>query len=538
MTTKYLTGAYPGGYTLSAAYTGLDIEATASVGGNGVSAAFYATIQNDGTINAAASVGVYLHAGGIVTNGSATETTALMEGYHVGLVMTGSGAVTNFGTIIGTEIAIYAHGSTTITNFGAIAGGTIRLEAGGIVTNGSPTDTTALIDGGFYAPFIAGTAAPGAAVTIHSPVNLRNGGTVTNGSATDTAALVRGQIFINRQTAITNFGTIFHGGKGKRNDAILLIGGGSVVNGSTADTQALIEGATGLYAYRYFGGPAFTITNFGTISGITGVAVQLGGKGNVLRVEAGSVFRGAVLGGGGTLDLASGEGMIGAVSGGNVTVSGHGRTTTFSNFGTLELAKGTGFTLSGTAVIASGGTGTLVADGALTVTGSLTVNGTLSGRGGVALSGAAFVEVDNATPSTLSITFKSAATATLALKTPAQFAATISGFAAGETIDLVGIAADSAVVNGSDQLVIDNGTTSVATLQLTGSYAGDTFTTASDGHGGTAITVSGGAAVAPVHGFVAAMAALSPAAGASHLPGLRLEEALRPLLVSPRAALA
>ena len=39
MSNTYLSGAYPGGYTLSAKYSGLVIEAGASVGGTGVSAA-------------------------------------------------------------------------------------------------------------------------------------------------------------------------------------------------------------------------------------------------------------------------------------------------------------------------------------------------------------------------------------------------------------------------------------------------------------------------------------------------------------------
>jgi hypothetical protein len=59
--------------------------------------------------------------------------------------------------------------------------------------------------------------------------------------------------------------------------------------------------------------------------------------------------------------------------------------------------------------------------------------------------------------------------------------------------------------------VIKNGTTTVATLQLAGNHAGDTFHVVSDGHGGTNITVtSGPARAAP---FIAAMAAVGAGGG-------------------------
>jgi hypothetical protein len=44
LSTKYLSGVYPAGYTLSAAYTGLVIESSASIGGSGVSAYFKASV--------------------------------------------------------------------------------------------------------------------------------------------------------------------------------------------------------------------------------------------------------------------------------------------------------------------------------------------------------------------------------------------------------------------------------------------------------------------------------------------------------------
>lgn len=78
----------------------------------------------------------------------------------------------------------------------------------------------------------------------------------------------------------------------------------------------------------------------------------------------------------------------------------------------------------------------------------------------------------------------------LELGAASEFAASIAGFTSGQTIDLLEIAATGATVNGSDQLVIVDGTSTVATLQLTGSYTGDTFNVTSDGDNGSDITVT------------------------------------------------
>jgi hypothetical protein len=99
--------------------------------------------------------------------------------------------------------------------------------------------------------------------------------------------------------------------------------------------------------------------------------------------------------------------------------------------------------------------------------------------------------------------------------------ATIAGFASGDTIDLLKIAATSASLNKLDQLIVFNGSTRVSTLQLTGAYQGATFTVTSDGDGGSAIALSGAAMVTPATVFAQAMAgvgiAASPAASPANL---------------------
>ncbi len=67
--------------------------------------------------------------------------------------------------------------------------------------------------------------------------------------------------------------------------------------------------------------------------------------------------------------------------------------------------------------------------------------------------------------------------ATFTLDEPATFGATIGGIGLDDTLDLVGITANGASVNGSDQLVVTENGTTVDTLQLIGNYSGFTFLT-------------------------------------------------------------
>ncbi|MBA3812628.1 MAG: hypothetical protein H0X27_13495 [Caulobacteraceae bacterium] len=132
----------------------------------------------------------------------------------------------------------------------------------------------------------------------------------------------------------------------------------------------------------------------------------------------------------------------------------------------------------------------------------------------------------------LGLTFNGA-DATLTIGSDAKFAATISGFAPTDTIYLVGKTADAAALGPGDTLVITNGAATVATFQLAGDYSAATFNVASNGHGGTLLTVSFPGAP-PAASFIAAMAGLgagghapAPAWASSHA------DACRPMLLAP-----
>ena len=148
------------------------------------------TVSNLGTISAQQE-GVELKHGGAVTNGSMNNSAARIEGYS-GLLLYASdyaaAVATNFGTIRGT---------------GDFVGAGAYLNGGVNLTNGAAGHAGALIDGfnGVVAfpAYIPTTF--GATVTNFGTiegniagVSLPVGGVVDNGSATDTQALIAGGV--------------------------------------------------------------------------------------------------------------------------------------------------------------------------------------------------------------------------------------------------------------------------------------------------------------------------------------------------------
>jgi hypothetical protein len=110
-------------------------------------------------------------------------------------------------------------------------------------------------------------------------------------------------------------------------------------------------------------------------------------------------------------------------------------------------------------------------------------------------------------------------------------AATIAGFAAGDTIDVLHQAATSATLETVDKLAVMNGTQTVANLQLSGNYTGGTFAVVSDGHGGANITVGAGLFAQAMSSMVGATTGHT-----GHIPDpSRLRS---PALACPRAMMA
>jgi hypothetical protein len=295
-------------------------------------------------------VGVYLKAGGLVNVSAGAAIYGGEAGSSPSYRGTGGAAV-------------YLRAGGTVSNEGVIAGGGNGYGGVGIELAGAGN------------VFNGGTISGGAGVM---GVLLKNGGTATNdGSiATGVATYNGGKIL--------NYGAI-SGGYMPSDPAptyslagVVVENNGTVVNGRAGDTTASIVATPSKYfgSYGVFvSGGEGTVTNFGTISGSID-SVKFGGTTDTLIVEAGCVFDGAVLGGGGTLELADGNGDISAFnSGGDITAFG----ATFQNFGTLEIGKMGKFSLTG------GGTGdgtvgagqTLIDAGTLLIDNTLTIDGSL-----------------------------------------------------------------------------------------------------------------------------------------------------------------
>jgi len=331
-----------------------------------------------------------------------------------------------------------------------------------------------------------------------------------------------------------------------------------VTNGSARDATALIQANTGVVVtYNAM------VTNFGTVVGTGGTAVQFSDASDVLVVEAGCAFVGRVLGDGGTLDLDSGKGVLtGLLAGGNVTVSGSMAATTFTNFGTVEIGAKASFATSGAVSLVAGQT--VTASGSLTLGGKdfavanggkletlgglLTVKGAVTGSGQVTIKGGT---LDFMSSFNQNVTFAGGA-GTLELAKSRSYGGTIFGFSktGGTFLDLADIgfvSSAEATYSGTKTggvLTVTDGT-HTARINLKGDYRSSTFVAASDGHGGTIIH-DPTAPVAPsppwiVPGagqrFIAAMAGLG-ASGAGLEPGAAWRPQAPPTLLAPRTAIA
>ena len=564
--------------------------------GDGVVAGQPASVANFGTlvggVGGGAYSGVYLRGGGVVTNGSASDTSALLEGIQSAvLVSAGAATVDNFGTLRsyggnavdwadpnGKGSAILVNGSAedtaalvsgaangvsfasggTVDNFGMIASSKYAgvtwtnpsSNAPALLVNGSAKDTTARISGatnGVY--FAADGTVTNFATIFASDIAIYGRGAVTvvNGGGADTTATIEGGtdgLFLIGGV-VTNFGVIDGGAQ---------LRGGVVTNGSAADRTALIEG---FYGVQISIGPNSSVTNFATIVGTSGTAVSFGEATDTLVVEAGCVFTGQVLGGGGTLDLDSGAGKLsGDLASGAVTVSGSMASTAFQQFDTFVIGATASFATTGAVAIAAGqsviGAGLLTlgmgktgvaSDGVIEAQGgTVVVNGAVTGSGH-ALIAAGLLDFTGAFAQ--NVNFLSGV-GTLELGRSRSYVGTITGFSAngGTALDLADIGftgAGEASYKGTKSggvLTVTDGK-HTAKIALIGDYRSTSFVAASDGHGGTLVRASGTLASGDATVFAAAMAGLTPAPSSSlaaWIAGCGREAA--PRLAGPRIQLA
>jgi hypothetical protein len=200
----------------------------------------------------------------------------------------------------------------------------------------------------------------------------------------------------------------------------------------------------------------------------------------------------------------------------------------FTSNGALKMAGGTidtpTVTLEAAGTLTGKGTvaGSIVNNGYLEATdGLLVVTGAISGNGLTKIGANATLELGSGSPDAV---FFNGTSATLRLDTPAAFKGTIVGFDALDKIDLRGIAGGTKATLDSKNVlhVLNAGSVEIASLQLTASNIGQSFTVGSDGAGGTMITGGGIAPGATVHNGVFQMFGPSNYDYTSMFPALAL----------------
>ena len=600
MTRKVLTGTYSSGYTIHSPVTILTLAARGYVGGDGIESEYKArayTVVNLGTIAASGNGfitgnGVFLYDGGNVTNGSSSGTSAIITAYCGIKILSGLGTVANFGTIAAKERS------------------GIFLSAGGSITNGSASDRTASISTAYRGDvgiecgdfnYMTGKyAGVGGTITNFATISggaagifLSAGGAITNGAPSDATALITGgdsglELFSNlggetkAETAtVTNFGTIVGGGADAYSAGVIMRCVGQLTNGSANDATSSIVGNTGVFVYD----AGDTVANFGTIEGTGGVAVDFKTAGDTLALHSGSIVVGGVDAGGGTIDALGGLATVrgdltnvgaiigagtltvaGAVSvfgpestirarvtlGGEAYIAGNLSVTAKGALTARSLVVGAGDTLTvsgaGSSVVATkvtisaGGiidalTGTLVeVDGAMSNAGTVVTSGGTAILTGP-LDGAGALQIHSGTlqvtgPYIGAVAF-TGTTGVLQLGLneltafeTITFLGTVSGLSTvgKSSLDLLGvpgedIATVAYVDNGHRTggtltvTVDDDGQGQSDVLTLAGDYVGGTWASGSDGHGGTKVIYRAANAPASPHAFIGAMAALGSSAG-------------------------
>jgi hypothetical protein len=468
--------------------------------------------------NAVANGGTIQLGGGVLGGGSLTDaSSAVLTGFGtVASVFSDLGKTTSAGG----ALAFRGVGDT----FSAALSGTEIDFSGGtdLLQNGaSLTASTVGLSGGASLTLAANQSFAG---------KLMQGTGTTLALGSTTLTLTAGSSMIAGTVSGTNGTLAFSGGaQAIAAGAVMNMAAWSITGGTTSVDETLtFKGAftMGSGATLTLGtGDKLTVTGPAMLSGLLHGASSL-------KVSTATVS-GLTIGG---TDILSDAGTM--TQTGAVTVGDKSTMTA-----TLQIAVGATYTIKAGAIgrgaaanstIADNGTlvdaaaGTIVDAVRISDTGSLVAaTGTfdaqkaLLGTGSITIDAGATLEADLSAAATISLAFDGAK-AGLALKNPSKFAATISGFATSDTIDLLGKAATSATLEAGDKLVIRNGTKAVATLQLAGTYAGDTFALASDGAGGTDITLNTAAArpPTPVLPFIAAMAAVDPRAPAHLTAGL------------------
>ena len=443
------------------------------------------TIDPGTTVSMANSVG-----GTALTLAAGSNQTGLIDNEGtIALSASGSQVQTRLliGTAAGGTVQLYGGGTVSLTdtdsgnNYSAISGpGTLEnvdntIEGCGRILSPVINDTQGVIE----------ETGSVDSLTI-MPVQITNSGLI---EATGSAGLVLSGATIDQSgggTLLADGGDIYFGNHNgtnsdiiggtltSENGSIFEVGATSVVtlDGTGTNGLTLSEGAEFLESgsvttidLAATGGQTASIVNEGTIAVDSAAALIIGSAGGDGKVE---------LSGGGAISLSSGYigPNVGSFTLENVhnTIEGSG-----------VIGAGLAFVNDATGVIDANVTNATLAvetgqsftnNGALEAdSGTLDVTDPVAGTGSVLIEGSG--EAEFASSFSQNATFDGVGTLSLAQADSGA----IGGIGLDDTIALVGVTANGASVNGSNQLVVTENGTTVDTLQLSGNNSGFTFLT-------------------------------------------------------------
>ena len=303
--------------------------------------------------------------------------------------------------------------------------------------------------------------------------------------------------------------------QGLQNDAVLF---GSVAGSLTLDPSAVLNGLVAANAtvndVLALRGTDGTLTGLGSV--FTGFTTLSEAKAALWTVTGNNtlgagtqLLDSGTLSIGGTLTDAgiatvSGKGVLLAANGGFLHLAGvvlAGGTITTDLHSSVAIGGGTthpapgiikieaGFSIDGSGVVGSATPSTIVDNGMIASQGGKLVLATsVSGTGALTIdSGSALSAVGNV--STASLTFASGGSETLLVSAASTISTALSGFGAGDVIDVAKVANSLTFENGT--LTLLQAGTIVEVLNFSGSYSQGGFALSKDGHGGTDVTYGG-----------------------------------------------
>jgi T5SS/PEP-CTERM-associated repeat protein len=420
--------------------------------------------------------------GTLLVTGPGSRLDAYVSGWTiVGNDGTGSLTVTNHGFVeLGYTVADYddGNGSIAVTGTGSTLEMRYGLELGGDVATGgtgvlsvSAGAQAVVIGGGIALGYAADTAGTISVSGAHSTLNIGTNEVDVGIDGTGTLLVTGGGLV--KATGISQ-GIIL--GDDDRSGSFgyaLVSGAGSDI----VDTGAFTVGGLGTGTLTIAADGRVSAASLATSESAT-AAISLSGVGSALAVTGLAQF-------GGTAATAISIGSGSVLSAATAVVQDAGISLTG---GTLSVSK----TLTTDAGQGLAGTGTLNATSLInagtieSAGGTLSFIGKISGPGTLAVGSASTLSLSGAVGSGQSALF-GAATGTLALASPTQFAATIEDFVKGDVIDLSGIVAKS-LTFANGKLTVHEINGSSLGLSFSGAYSTGSFAApTSDGHGGTLI---------------------------------------------------